>query len=222
MSALKAIFLKELKVEFRNKQMINSYIILALMILVAFRFSLSIADTSLDQLASPILWITFFFSGMFSLSLTYKREVEHGTQEGLLLAPISPASIYFGKLLTNLIVIYLLELFVIIVFFAFFSVTTPDLLALFIIISLGTLGVVSLGNIISAISANLEQSEVMLPVLLIPVLLFTVIMSSVTATSKVFTGSTLFDVMPEIRIILAFGVVFLAVGYLLIDYVLET
>ena len=193
-----------------------------MMILVAFRFSLSIADISLDQLASPILWITFFFSGMFSLSLTYKREVGNSTHEGLLLAPISPSSIYFGKLLNNLIVIYLLELFVIVVFFAFFSVTTPDLLALFIVISIGTLGVVALGNIISAISANLEQSEVMLPVLLIPLLLFTVIMSSVTATSKIFTGSTLYEVMPEIRIILAFSVVFLAVGYLLIDYILET
>ena len=221
MSALKAIFLKELKVEFRNKQMINSYIILAMMILVSFRFAFSVVDLSLTQLASPILWITFFFSGMFSLSLTYKREVEQGTQDGLLLAPISPSSIYFGKFLTNLLVIYILEFFALIIFFAFFSINIPNPFALFVLIFLGTFGFVALGNIISAISSNLSQSEVMLPVLLIPVLLFTIVMSSVSATSKIFDGANLLDVVPEIRLILAFDIIYLAIGYLLIDYILE-
>ena len=221
MNAVKAIFLKELMVEFRNKQMINSYFILSLMILASFRFAFSAIDFSLTQLASPILWITFFFAGMFSLSPTYKREIEQGTREGLLLAPISPSSIYLGKFLANLLVISCLELFTLLIFFVFFPVDTPDLLALLTLVAIGTIGIVALGNIISAISSNLAQSEVMLPVLLVPVLLFTIVMSSVSATSKLFAGAHLLDVMQEIKFILAFDVVFLAVGYLLIDYILE-
>ncbi len=208
-------------VEFRSKQMINSYFILSLMIITSFRFAFSVIDFSLTQLASPILWITFFFGGMFSLSPIYKREIEQGTREGLLLAPISPSSIYLGKFLANLLVISCLELFTLLIFFVFFPVDTPDLLALLTLVAIGTIGIVALGNIISAISSNLAQSEVMLPVLLVPVLLFTVIMSSVSATSNVFAGAHLLDVMQEIKFILAFDVVFLAVGYLLIDYILE-
>lgn len=221
MNAVKTIFLKELMVEFRNKQMINSYFILSLMILASFRFAFSIIDFSLTQLASPILWISFFFAGMFSLSPTYKREIEQGTREGLLLAPISPSSIYFGKFLANLLVISCLELFTLLIFFVFFPVGIPDLLALLTLVVIGTIGIVALGNIISAISSNLAQSEVMLPVLLVPVLLFTVVMSSVSATSKVFAGVHLPGVIDEIRFILAFDVVFIALGYLLIDYILE-
>ncbi len=221
MNAVKTIFLKELMVEFRSKQMINSYFILSLMIITSFRFAFSVIDFSLTQLASPILWITFFFGGMFSLSPIYKREIEQGTREGLLLAPISPSSIYLGKFLANLLVISCLELFTLLIFFVFFPVDTPDLLALLTLVAIGTIGIVALGNIISAISSNLAQSEVMLPVLLVPVLLFTVIMSSVSATSNVFAGAHLLDVMQEIKFILAFDVVFLAVGYLLIDYILE-
>jgi len=221
LNAVKTIFLKELMVEFRSKQMINSYFILSLMIITSFRFAFSVIDFSLTSLASPILWITFFFGGMFSLSPTYKREIEQGTREGLLLAPISPSSIYLGKFLANLLVISCLELFTLLIFFVFFPVDAPDLLALLTIVAIGTIGIVALGNIISAISSNLAQSEVMLPVLLVPVLLFTVIMSSVSATSNVFAGAHLLDVMQEIKFILAFDVVFLAVGYLLIDYILE-
>lgn len=221
MNSIKVIFLKELMVEFRNKQMINSYFILSLMIIASFRFTFSIMDFSLSQLASPILWITFFFGAMFSLSPTYKREIEQGTREGLLLSPISPSSIYLGKFLANLLVISCLELFIIFIFFIFFPVDTPDLLSFLILVGIGTIGIVALGNIISAISSNLSQSEVMLPVLLIPVLLFTIVMTSIGATSKVFAGADLLDVMQEIKFILAFDVVFLAVGYLLIDYILE-
>ena len=221
MNAVKAIFLKELMIEFRNKQMINSYIILSLMIIASFRFAFSFVDFSLTQLASPILWISFFFSGMFSLSPTYKREIEHGTREGLLLAPISLSSIYLGKFLANLLVISCLELFTLLVFFVFFPVGIPDLLALLTLVVIGTIGIAALGNIISAISSNLSQSEVMLPILLVPLLLFTVVMSSVDATSRVFAGAHPLDVVNEIRFILAFDVIFLAAGYLLIDYILE-
>jgi len=221
LNAVKTIFLKELMVEFRSKQMINSYFILSLMIITSFRFAFSVIDFSLTSLASPILWITFFFGGMFSLSPIYKREIEQGTREGLLLAPISPSSIYLGKFLANLLVISCLEIFTLLIFFVFFPVDTPDLLALLALVAIGTIGIVALGNIISEISSNLAQSEVMLPVLLVPVLLFTVIMSSVSATSNVFAGAHLLDVMQEIKLILAFDVVFIAVGYLLIDYILE-
>ena len=221
MNAVKAIFLKELMVEFRNKQMINSYFILSLMILASFRFAFSIIDFSLTQLASPILWITFFFAGMFSLSPVYKREIEEGTLDSILLAPISSSSIYLGKLLSNLLVIFGLELFSMIILFIFFPIEVPDLLPLLILIVLGTIGIAAMGNIISAISSNLSQSEVMLPVLLVPVLLFTIVMPSVSGTSMVFVGANLFDVIEEIRLILAFDVVFLAAGYLLIDYILE-
>ena len=218
---MKAIFFKELMVEFRNKQMINSYLILSLMIIISFRFAFSIMDFSLSQLASPILWIAFFFTGMFSLSIIYKREVEEGTLEGLLVSPISLSSIYLGKFLANLLVIFCLELFTMLMFFVFFPINIPDLFAILTLIIIGTIGIVALGNVISAISSNLSQSGVMLPVLLVPVLLFTIIMSSIGATSKVFAGAHIFDVMQEIRFIFVFDVVFLAMGYLLIDYILE-
>ena len=126
MNAVKTIFLKELKVDFRNKQMINSYLILSLMIIISFRFAFSVIDFSFAELASPILWITFFFGGMFSLSPTYKREIEQGTREGLLFTPISPSSIYLGKFLANLLVIYCLELFTMLIFFVFFPVDIPN------------------------------------------------------------------------------------------------
>lgn len=210
-----------MKIEFRNKQMINSMLILALMILASFRFIFSFIDFSETQLASPILWITFFFSGMFALAPVYMREVEQGTKEGLMLAPISASSIYFGKFLSTFVIVLGLNLFSMVLFFVFFAQPFPDMISLLVVIVMGTVGFTALGNLISAISSNLSQSQVMLPVLLIPILLFTVVMTSVEATFQIFEGAVLADIMDGIKLILAFDIIFVASGYLLIDYIIE-
>jgi len=221
MGAVGAILQKELRVEFRNKQTIVTYLLLAFLILTSFRFAFSSFDKTDTDIAAPILWITIFFGGMFSLTPIYKREVDESTKEGLLLAPIPHSAVYVGKLLASLLVVFGLELFTLMLFFVFFPYDLPDMVALMTILVLGTLGFVALGSIISAISSQLSQAGVMLMVLTIPVLLFTVVLSAVSATSEIFGGASLADVNDEVRFLAVFALVFIATGYLLIDFILE-
>lgn len=221
MTAVGAILAKELRVEFRNKQTINSYLLLSLLILASFRFALVLFEPDYQALAAPVLWVTIFFSGMFSLAPSWRRETEQGTRDGLLLAPVPASDVYLGKMLASLAVISCLEAFTLAVFLAFFPVDVPEPGALAALLALGTVGFVAIGSLIGAISANLRQSEVMLPVLLVPVLLFTVIMSAVSGTAQVFSGVSLGGVEREVRLLLAFALVFVAAGYLLIGFVME-
>ncbi len=221
MGAVGAIFQKELRVEFRNKQTIVTYLLLAFLILTSFRFAFSSFDKTATEIAAPVLWITIFFAGMFSMTPIYKREVDESTKEGLLLAPIPHSAVYVGKLLASLLVVFGLELFTLMLFFVFFPFDLPDMVALITVLVLGTLGFVALGSIISAISSQLSQAGVMLMVLTIPVLLFTVVLSAVTATSEIFGGAGLADVGNEVRFLAVFALVFIATGYLLIDFILE-
>ena len=221
MGATMAILAKELKVEFRNKQTIVSYILLAVLILTAFRFAFSTLTEDQTELAAPILWMTIFFAGLFSMTPLYKREVDERTNEGLLLAPVEHQSVFLGKLMASLIVVFGLELVTLVLFFGFFPFDIPDMVALGVILVLGTFGFVTLGSILSAISANLSQAGVMLMVLAIPLLLFTVVLSAVTATSTIFGGGGLADVEQEWKLLAVFGLVYFAIGYILIDFILE-
>ncbi len=221
MGAVGAIFQKELRVEFRNKQTIVTYLLLAFLILTSFRFAFSSFDKTPTAIAAPVLWIPIFFAGMFSMTPIYKREVDESTKEGLLLAPIPHSAVYVGKLLASLLVVFGLELFTLMLFFVFFPFDLPDMAALMTVLVLGTLGFVALGSIISAISSQLSQAGVMLMVLTIPVLLFTVVLSAVSATSEIFGGAGLADVGNEVRFLAVFALVFIATGYLLMDFILE-
>ncbi len=221
MGATAAIFAKELRVEFRNKQTIVSYLLLAVLILTSFRFAFSTISEEHTELAAPILWITIFFAGLLSLTPSYKREVDERTKEGLLLAPVEHQSIFLGKLGASLVVVFGMEVVTLVLFFGFFPFEYPDMLAFTVVLVLGTLGFVILGSILSAISANLTQAGVMLMVLAIPVLLFTVVLSAISATSELFAGGDLSDVDQEWKLLAVFTLVYFAIGYILIDYILE-
>ena len=78
-----------------------------------------------------------------------------------------------------------------------------------------------MGNIISAMSSSMAQSELMLPVLLVPILLFTIVVSAVSATAEVFEGGGLAEVMDESRIMAAFSLIYFVAGYLLVEHILE-
>jgi heme exporter protein B len=221
MGAIGAILSKELRVEFRNKQTIVSYLLMAILIMAAFRFAFSTFDKELTELAAPMLWITIFFAGLFSMTPSYKREVDGRTKEGLLLAPVPHTAVFFGKLFASLMVVFGLSLVTLVLFFVFFPYDAPDMVALGTVMVLGILGFVILGNILSAISAFMEQAGVMLMILSIPLLLFTVVLSAISGTSEIFGGAGLADIDTELRFLAVFDLVFFAIGYLLIDYILE-
>jgi len=221
MGATMAILAKELKVEFRNKQTIVTYLLLTVLILTSFRFAFATIAEDHIELAGPILWITIFFAGLSSMTPLYNREVDERTKEGLLLAPVEHQSVFLGKLIASLLVVFGLEMVTLVLFFGFFGFDVPDMAALGVILVLGTFGFVTLGNILSAISANLSQAGVMLMVLAIPVLLFTVVLSAISATSEIFAGGGLADVDAEWKLLAVFGLVYFAIGYILIDFILE-
>lgn len=222
MSVILTIFKKELKTEFRNWQMITASLLMSIMVIATFRFTFMESGYDFTEVAAPIIWISFFFGGMFALAPVYKKEIEQGTMDGLLMAPVDPSAIFYGKFLATLVIILGMEVFSLVLFFVFFGVDPPDMLALAAIILLGTIGFVSLGNIISAISANLSKTEILLVVCLTPLLLFSIVMSVTSATGRIFTeGAGIGDIYREIIFILLFDIVYLIAGYLFIRFILE-
>ena len=99
-----AIAKKDLTSEFRTKQMLNSMLMFALLILLIFSFSFEDSRGDYDritELAPGMLWITFMFAGMLGLSRSFALEEEENCIEGLKLCPVDRSMIYVGKMLSN-------------------------------------------------------------------------------------------------------------------------
>ena len=213
---------KDLKIEFRTKQMLNIMVIFVLLIILAFKFALSNATVETKSVAPAILWITFTFAGMYGLTTSFAKEKDMESLSALLLAPTERCAIYLGKVFSNLITLFIIEIAALVIFSVFFSYNIiGEIPLLVLVIILGTIGFVVIGTIISAISVNTKSREVLLPIMLIPLIIFTILMPAITATGKIFDGGTFFDIFDEIRLLVTFNIIYFIVSMVLSEFVLE-
>lgn len=205
--------------------MLSAMFLFSLLMVLAFRFAFddSVASDSLrmEDLASSALWICFSFAAIIGMHTSFAKEKDRETLEGLLLCPIDRSAIFMGKALSNLVIVFVVDLLSIAFFALFFSYDYNGNAAPVIGIAfLGTMTLVLVGTLVAAISVNTRAREVLLPILLIPLIAFSVIIPCVSATKNAILGD-LSESVGEIESIAAFAVIFGAVGYMTIDFVLE-
>jgi heme exporter protein B len=220
---------KDLKQEFRTKQMLNSMVIFALLVIVIFSFafgnesSIFIKDINkkvVDLLAPGMLWIAFTFAGMLGLSRSFAGEKEEGCLEGLKLCPVERAEIYNGKVISNAVLMFLMEITTIPIFVVLFNYDLKNIPGLTLVIILGTFGFIFVGTLLSALTVNTRTREILLPVILFPVLI-PVILSAVTATGTLLSSGDIFEISGEIQILAIYDIIFFVVAQLVFEYTIE-
>lgn len=225
MRAALDIAVKDLRVELRSKEMLSSMFLLSILMVIAFRFAFSDAVDSgavtMPALAASALWICFSFAAIIGMYSSFSKEKDRETLEGLLLAPVDRSEIYLGKALSNMAIVFLVDILSIGFFGLFFAFDYGGQIAYVVGLALlGTLALVLVGTLVAGISVNARAREVLLPVLLVPLIAFSVIVPSVSATRSAIVGD-MSSALSQVGMISAFAVIFAAIGYLTIDYVLE-
>ncbi len=216
---------KDLKIELRSKEVVSSMFLFSLLIVIAFRFAFAEAvdsgALSLEDLAASSLWICFSFATIVGMHTSFAKEKDRETLEGLMLCPVDRSALFLGKALSNLVLVFIVDLLSILFFGLFFAFDYDGHAVEVVGVALvGTVTLVLVGTLVAAISVNARAREVLLPILLIPLIAFSVIIPCVTATRNAIAGE-LTESVRDIVSIAGFALIFGAVGYLSFDYVLE-
>jgi heme exporter protein B len=212
---------KDLLVERRSKETLNALLFFALLLLFVFQFALGPDRERLAGVLPGVLWLGFILSGLLALGRTFLVEREHDCWEGLLLAPGDKSAIYLGKLVGNLALMGVVETLVLALFVVFFDIDLgrafPGLL---IVVALGTIGLAAVGTLFAAMTAHIRAREVLFPVLLLPVQV-PVLLATVKATEALLLGEPLGAVAHWIKLLAAADVIYVVVGLLTFDVILE-
>jgi heme exporter protein B len=209
--------------------MLNSMIIFALLVIVIFSFAFgneatiyipNLKKKIVDLLAPGMLWIAFTFAGMLGLSRSFAGEKEEGCLDGLKLCPVDRSDIYNGKVLSNAVLMFLMEIATLPIFIVLFSYDIKNLPGLIVVIILGTFGFIFVGTLLSALTVNTRTREILLPVILFPVLI-PVILSAVTATAAMLGNGDLSDISGELQILAVYDIIFFVVAQMVFEYTIE-
>jgi heme exporter protein B len=218
--AATTILLKEVRAEFRARELLNTTFVFALVVVVMFSFAFDPTAAESRRFGPGLLWIALLFAGSLMLQPSFAREHANDTLDALCLAPVSPFAILLGKILANVIFLGACEVLLLPIFAVFYNVAlVPVLGRLVFVLGLGTFGLAVTGTVFSAVAAQARMRELLLPLLLLPVLV-PLLLASVEATAGLLSDT------PElqttwIELLVGFDVMFFTVSWLLSDFLLQ-
>src|ERR1700722_13755658 len=101
--------LKDLRLEGRPKDTINSMLFFSLLVVVGFSFSFDPSAEESRQIAGGLIWVAFLFAAVVALNQTWAREIRNQVLDAYRVSPAPANSLFIAKTLGNFIFVSLLE-----------------------------------------------------------------------------------------------------------------
>lgn len=214
-----AIISKDLRAELRARELLSVMALFALMSIMVFSFALELDKGAREEAVSGVLWVTLIFASLLGFNRSMAQERDHGNLDALLLAPVSRAAIFLGKLLGNF-------LFTLIVGLAMLPLMTllygMNLLDGWIIVTtaLGIFGFATIGTLLATMTVQTRAREALLPIVMLPIAL-PFLLTAVRATKSLLEGARASEWQSPLGMLAAITAIYLILCLLLYEYIVE-
>ena len=214
-----AVLWKDLAAELRTKELLSSMLVFSLLVVIVFNFALELDRQARSNVVAGVLWVTFMFAGTLGLNRSLSMEKDRGSLDGLLLAPVDRSALYFGKALGNLLFMIVVEIIVLPTLSLLFNLPLLQPLQLLVVV-LGTLGYAAVGTLLASMAIHTRARDVLLPILLFPVAV-PVLVAAVRASGGLLARAPWDEIAPWLNLLVAYDVIFVAVAFMVFEYVVE-
>ncbi len=218
--ALFTIVKKDVLMEMRTKEVVNASLVFAILLVIVFSFIMEPGSEVEKKIAGGIFWMAVTFSGILGLNKTMMSELEGGNFEALMLAPVDKSAIFFGKVISNMLVLILLEIILIPLFLIFYSINIVSHPLMIAVLFLATYGYALVGTLFSMISVRTNSREIMLPLLLLPIMI-PILIAAILSTNIFISGSDIIYSYNWIKLTAVFDIIFTAVIFGIFSAIIE-
>ncbi len=215
-----AIVQKDLSAEFRSRELLSAMLVFSMLVILIFNFALELDIKVRQSVTAGVLWTTFAFAGTLGLNRSMAVEKDRGCMDGLLLAPVDRAAIFFGKAISNLAFMLIVEAIVLPLYALLYNEVRIFQLSFLGVILLGSIGYIAVGTLLSAMSVQTRTRDVLLPILLFPVAV-PVLLASVKASGGLLNNATFAEILTPLNLLIVYDVIFIAVAFMVFDFVVE-
>jgi len=207
-----AVAAKDLRTEFRTRVALNSLVLFALTTLVAVAYAVGpyrIADDDRPFLLAVLLWIVILFAALAGLDRSFVKEEESHTAP-LLRLSASPLVVWVGKLIFNLILIYILMIILVPAYCVLMGFQVDLVAAFLVLLAAGGYALAVTATLVAAIISRAVSRGALYSVLSLPLLL-PLLIFLIQGTAAVSEG-TVETVQASMRAIVSMGGVMTIVG----------
>ena len=218
-SPLLTHLMKDLRIEWRSKEAVNSMLFFALLVVVLFSLAFDPTREVSRQIAGGILCVATLFASVTALNQAWAREIRHQVLDAQRMVAAPPSSLLMAKVAANFLFVTVIQALLAPVFIIFYNLrSVGPAWQLAIVLPLGTWALVMNGTFFAALSIRTRNRELLLPLLLFPIFI-PALLAMVEATTGVLTGEA--DPWLWVQMLGGYDVVFTIAGLLLFDTVLN-
>lgn len=216
-----AVARKDLLIEWRSPSRVSGILFFALALLLMVAFTTDASAATLRKQAGGALWLGMLLASTRSLDLSYAIETEEDALEGLVLWPVDPRAMFFGKAIANTTILFLVA-----------SALTPLAIAIFdapiygsvthyvAFLALGSAALAAPGTLYALLTARARSASVLLPVLLFPLVVPALIAAS-RGTSLAMEGDLMNQAPSWLKLLFLFNAVHWSLDALLYGRIVE-
>ena len=218
-SALWTHLFKDLRIEWRSREAINSMLFFALLVVVLFSLAFDPRGAFSRDIAGGVLCVATMFASVSALNQAWAREIRHQVLDAQRMAPTPGSQMFLAKVLANFLFVSIVQLILAPVFLVFYNLHIAGqawLLAL--VLPLGTWALVANGTFFAALSINSRNRELLLPLILFPIFM-PALLAMVNSTTAIFTGE--FDPAIWVKLLAAYDIIYTTVSLMLFDTILH-
>jgi heme exporter protein B len=185
---MSATLVKDIRLEWRSKDALNSMLFFSLLVVVIFSFSFDPNAEESREIAGGLVWVAFLFAAVVALNQTWAREMRNQVLDAYRVSPAPADSLFLAKALGNFILVSVLEAVMAPLFIVFYNLRAlGPAWELIPVGLLGTWALVVNGTFFAAVSLRTRSREIMLPLLLFPISI-PAVQSMVEATRIILAG----------------------------------
>ena len=216
-SALWTHLIKDLRIEWRSKDAINSMLFFALLVVVLFSMSFDPQGAFARDIAGGVLCVATMFASVSALNQAWAREIRHQVLDAQRMAPTSGAELFLAKVIANFLFVAIVQVVLAPVFLVMYNLNVQgQAWKLALVLPLGTWALVANGTFFAAMAIRSRNRELLLPLILFPIFL-PALLAMVVATKDILTGES--DPTLWIKLLLGYDIIFTTVSLLLFEVI---
>src|ERR1700692_2146799 len=155
-----ATLVKDIRLEWRSKDALNSMLFFSLLVAVVFSFSFDPNAEESRQIAGGLFWVAFLFAAVVALNQTWARELRNHVLDAYRVSPAPANSLFMAKALGNFIFVVVLEVLMTPLFIVFYQLRSlGPAWKLLVVALLGTWALVVNGTFFAAMSLRTRSRE---------------------------------------------------------------
>jgi heme exporter protein B len=215
-----AVLGKEVTSEWRSRVAINAVGLFGLTTLAAVAYQIGpyqVQEQDRPHLLAALLWIILFFAATSGLARVFVKEEDAHTAKTLRLAA-RPLAVLFGKLLFNLVLLLLLEMFLVPLYCALMGFQIQSVGGLALLLFAGAVSLSATATMVAAIISRASGSSTLFAILSVPLVL-PLLVALIQGTRMAATSESIAAIFPALRAVVSLAGVTLTASIFLFPVV---